>query len=204
MIAAFNEAAHAHDGDGCQNHPGARPGAATNALVDAALAATPAGQGKATHDIPPAPPGVTDLKFGELYRPIGMRGLDYTDKVRALAGRKVRMLGYMVRQCEPRPGVFLLTPMPLQLHEHEYGLAEDMPATLVHVCPTVDPNAIVPFTPGLLLLTGTLSLGPREEADGRISSVRLLLDPPAPAPKAPPAPAAKNSTATAPICQTAP
>jgi hypothetical protein len=32
----------------------------------------------------------------------------------------------------------------------------------------------------MLLLTGTLNLGTREEADGRISSVRLVLDPPTP------------------------
>jgi hypothetical protein len=34
------------------------------------------------------------------------------------------------------------------------------------------------LTPGLLLLTGTLSIGNRTEADGRISTVRLQLDPP--------------------------
>lgn len=32
------------------------------------------------------------------------------------------------------------------------------------------------YTPQLLLLTGTLSVGNREEADGRMSIVRLTLD----------------------------
>ena len=37
----------------------------------------------------------------------------------------------------------------------------------------------VPHTPGLLLLTGTLSVGNKPEPDGRISTVRLTLDQPA-------------------------
>jgi hypothetical protein len=66
------------------------------------------------------------------------------------------------------------------LHEEEYGLAEDMPATIVHVTTQTNAIPITPHTPGLLLLTGTLGLGNREEADGRISTVRLALDPPTP------------------------
>jgi hypothetical protein len=34
----------------------------------------------------------------------------------------------------------------------------------------------LPHTPGLLLLTGRLELGSREEPDGRVSTVRLVLD----------------------------
>jgi hypothetical protein len=41
----------------------------------------------------------------------------------------------------------------------------------------------VPYTPGLMLLTGTLSVGNRPEPDGRISLVRLELDPPSPGAK---------------------
>ena len=68
----------------------------------------------------------------------------------------------------------------MTLHEDEYGFAEDSPAAILHVITQRNPTPIVPFTPGLLLLTGTLSLGNREEPDGRLSSVRLALDPPAP------------------------
>lgn len=130
--------------------------------------------------LPPTPPGVTDLKFSELFKPIGPRGLEYSDKLRALDGKKVRLLGYMVRQTEPVPWTFLLSPVPVTLHEKEYGLAEDMPATIVHVTTQRNATPLVPFTPGLLLLTGTLSIGNREEAGGRNSSVRLALDPPTP------------------------
>src|SRR5882672_2473916 len=86
-----------------------------------------------TVTLPPAPPGVTDLKFSELFKPIGPRGLEYSDKLRALDGKKVRMLGYMVNQSQPVPRTLLLSPVPVTLHEEEYGLAEDMPATIVHV-----------------------------------------------------------------------
>jgi len=39
----------------------------------------------------------------------------------------------------------------------------------------------VPYVPGLMLLTGTLSVGNMAEPDGRISVARLALDPPEPA-----------------------
>ena len=134
--------------------------------------------------IPPAPDGVTDLKFSELFKPIGKRGLEHSEKLRGLDGRRVRILGYMVRQSRPLPWTFLLTPVPLALHEAEYGFAEDMPATVLHVQMQRNATPIVPYTPGLLLLTGTLSVGNREEPDGRVSTVRLALDPPTPAERA--------------------
>jgi hypothetical protein len=137
--------------------------------------------------LPPPPSGVTDLDFGELFGPIGARGLEYSPKARALDGKRVRMLGYMVSQDAPVAGMLLLAPFPFQLHETEYGLAEDLPATLVHVRVPDRADAVVPHTPGLLLLTGELSLEPREEPDGRISNVRLRLEPRAsrPLPAAP-------------------
>lgn len=144
--------------------------------------------------LPPAPSDVTDLKFSELFKPVGPRGLEYSDKLRALDGKKVRMLGYMVNQSQPVPWTFLLAPVPVTLHEEEYGLAEDMPATIVHVITQTNATPIVPHTPGLLLLTGTLGLGNREEPDGRISTVRLALDPPTPEQRAALNPLARSQT----------
>ena len=108
----------------------------TNIVVSSGRPVDPSATNKLV--IPPLPPGVAELKFTDFFKPIGPRGLEYTDKVRALAGKKVRLLGYMARQPEPKPGLFLFTPVPLQMNEHEYGLAEDMPATLIHVFPTVE------------------------------------------------------------------
>lgn len=129
--------------------------------------------------LPPLPEGVTDLQFGEIYRtPVGPAGLEFTDKARQLAGQRVRMMGYMIRQSQPVPWCFLFSHAPLRLHEREYGFAEDLPASAIHVFVQKSALPIVPYTPGRLLLTGTLQLGPQQEPDGRVSHVRMLLDPP--------------------------
>jgi hypothetical protein len=158
-----------HDGHG-HGHPGAPPSATSLGQAQADLR-------RARESLPPLPPGVTELALGELFGPIGDRGLEYSEKARALDGKPVRILGYMVSQDQPVPGTILLAPFPFQLHETEYGFAEDLPASLVHVLVPSQRDSAVPYTPGLLLLTGDLSIGPREEPDGRISTVRLTLHP---------------------------
>lgn len=128
--------------------------------------------------LPPLPAGVTELKFNEFFvTPVGPRGLELTDKLHQLDGQRVRILGCMVRQEEAPGGSFLLAPIPAQVHEHENGLADDLPPSTLHVFSPSHREQAVPYTPQLLLLTGTLSVGNRTEADGRISTVRLTLDP---------------------------
>lgn len=135
----------------------------------------------------PPPVGVTELKFSDFFvTPVGAHGLEVTDKLRQLDGQRVRILGYMVHQEAPPPGRFLLTPMPAQIHEHDNGLADDLPASTVYVSVPTVRNEAVPFAPGLMLLTGTLSVGNRAETDGRVSIARLALDPPAPTAKSRP------------------
>ena len=125
--------------------------------------------------IPGAPPGVTDPAFGERFGPIGDRGLTLTEKLRSLDGKLVRIL---VDREEAPAGTFLLTPFPQMMHEHEYGLADHLPPATLFVTVPGEEDREVPYTPRLLLLTGTLSVGNREEPDGRVSLVRLTLDPP--------------------------
>ena len=79
---------------------------------------------------------------------------------------------------EQTPGVFILSPYPAQIHDHDNALADDLPPTVVHVSVPTSRDQPVPPSPRPLLLTGTLSVGNRTEADGRISVVRLALDPP--------------------------
>jgi hypothetical protein len=63
--------------------------------------------------------------------------------------------------------------------EKEDGMADDLPpATLFVHLPPAQAGVVPPYQHGLLLLTGTLSVGNREEADGRVSIVRLQLDVP--------------------------
>jgi hypothetical protein len=132
----------------------------------------------APEKLPPLPAGVTELKFNELFvTPVGPLGLEPSEKLRGLEGRRVRILGYMVNREAQPPGVFLLTPFPAQVHDHDNGLAEDFPVSAVQVSVPTMRDQVVPFSPGLMLLTGTLSTGNCPEPDGRVSLVRLELDP---------------------------
>ncbi len=122
--------------------------------------------------IPPLPPGVTELKFNEFFvKPVGARGLELSVKLRGLEGGRVRILGYMAQRREQPPGSFVLTPYSLQAYE-------DFPAGAVQVSVPTLRGQTVPYVPGLMLLTGTLTTGNRVEPDGRVSLVRLALDPP--------------------------
>jgi hypothetical protein len=129
---------------------------------------------------PPAPAEVTDLEFTDFYGAvIGDRGLELTAKVRALAGQQVRLVGFMVRQALPTPGVLLLAPQPAQVDEVEYGACDDLPPQIVRVFLPLPAGTQVPLTPGPLLLTGTLEVGQQSEPDGRNSFLRLRPNTPA-------------------------
>jgi hypothetical protein len=130
-----------------------------------------------TQQLPPAPEGVSDLRFDEFFkRPVGPLGLELNPRLRELDGKRVRILGYMVKQSRPTPWTLMLSPMPGVSNEVEFGLAEDLPPNVVRVFLPRGPQPIPPHTPGLLLLTGRLEVGSREEADGRHSLVRLYAE----------------------------
>lgn len=150
------------------------PSAVTAAPAPAASNAPPARPA-----LPPLPEGVTQLEFDEFFKnPVGPHGLEITPKLASLDGQKVRLLGFMVAQEQRTPGSFLFSPVPASTHESHYALADDLPASTVRVFVPTMKFQLLPHTPGPMLLTGTLSVGNREEADGRISTVRLTLDPP--------------------------
>ena len=136
-------------------------------------AAEPAGR------IPPLPKGVVHLDFDELLSgPVGARGLRVSDEAKGLDGKRVRFIGYMVRQEHSAPGMFLLSPVPVQIDADHYGLADDLPATTVFVKIAFNPDGILRYRPGPLLVTGIFRTGNQEEADGRISLFRVELDAP--------------------------
>ena len=168
--------------------PARRPATTTgtNAPVSAKVLARnhPTEALKAWMDqLPPAPEGVSDLRFDEFFRnPVGPRGLELTQRLSDLSGKRVRILGYQVKQSRPTPWTLLLAPMPLVSNEVEFGLAEDLPPNVVRVFVPRDHRPVVAHSKGLLLLTGRLEVGDREEPDGRHSLVRLHLDRDVPAP----------------------
>jgi hypothetical protein len=125
------------------------------------------------------PPGVTELQFGDFFKlPVGPRGLEPTEKLLSLKDKQVRVVGYMVQAEEPTPGLFMLSPVPVNIPEKEDGASDDLPGSTLFVhMPAADADKILAYRPGLWALVGTLKLGGQEESNGRVSYVRLLLDP---------------------------
>ncbi|RYD37733.1 MAG: hypothetical protein EOP85_17385 [Verrucomicrobiaceae bacterium] len=122
----------------------------------------------------------------EIYQPLGMleifktpagpNGLEYTERTQALAGKKVRIPGYMVRHAHADPKLFLLAPSAMVLNQSEFGIADDFPPYGIHVVTSPPEGKAANYQREELLLLGTLELGPHTELDGRISHVRLKLD----------------------------
>lgn len=125
------------------------------------------------------PDAPIDLAFAGFFRlPVGPRGLEWSDALRAADGRPVRLAGYIVAQEEPEAGRFLFAPYPIKLSEHADGAASDLPAATVTVLLHESQRTrIVPHQAGLLVLTGQLRLGREEDAEGRVSWLRLQLAP---------------------------
>ena len=114
----------------------------------------------------------TDLKFHEMFKlPVGPRGLEPTDKLLNLSGKAVRVVGYMVEQETMRTAI--LAPLPLKLGDEDEGLADDVPPSVIFIHFPPSDVAGIRYHPGLLELTGILSVGGMAEPDGRISLVRL-------------------------------
>ena len=135
-------------------------------------------QSAPTSTLPALPADIAELKFKDFFAmPVGPRGPEVAPKLLALDGKRVRILGYMAQQEDPHPGFFMLTPVPVKVAEASGGMADALPpATLFVHLPPSQANSVAAHQPGLLVLTGTLDVGNREESDGRISIVRLQLD----------------------------
>lgn len=145
-------------------------------LILCALALSGLSAAAETADAGAAP---MELHFAGFFRqPIGPRGLELSEALRAADGREVRLSGYMVVQEEPQAGRFLLTPRPLRMSEHADGDADDLPPNTVTVL--LDPtqrDRIVAAQSGRLTLIGRLAVGRAEDETGRVSWFRLQLGP---------------------------
>jgi hypothetical protein len=118
------------------------------------------------------------LAMEEIFRtPAGPKGLEYTDKAKSLDGKKVQVTGHMVRHAHADPRVFLFAPRRMVLFQAEFGTADDLPPYALHVISANAPEGkAARYLRDEIRVMGTLQLGPRQEIDGRISHVRLLLD----------------------------
>ena len=139
--------------------------------------------------VPPLPQGISDLSFDDFFKkPVGPFGLELTDRVKRLEGKRVRILGFMVREelekdgddgpeNAPVRGRLMLTPLPATVNAAHYGLCDDLPPQILFVSVPSLRDQPLQHSRKPLLLTGVLSLGNRQEPDGRVSTLRLVLDP---------------------------
>lgn len=71
----------------------------------------------------------------------------------------------------------MLAAQSVNVAEKADGMADDLPAATLFVrMPAQDATKMLAHRPGLWVLTGTLQLGNEEEANGRTSYVRLIME----------------------------
>jgi hypothetical protein len=128
--------------------------------------------------LPSAKNGIVELRFRDFFRmPVGPGGLEPSDALRAADGQRVRLVGFMVRQAPNPADGFLLTSVPVATSDEDEGLADDLPAAIVHVAFASTAGTNLPYLPGLLKITGTLQLQPHvDTATQRISAIQLVPD----------------------------
>jgi hypothetical protein len=122
-----------------------------------------------------APAEPLALEFGDILQP-GPKA-EPSAKVRALRGKRVRLVGFMAHMEEPPAGAFYLVSRPLHCAEDGAGTG-DLPLDAVRVVVRSSAGEEIPFYPGLLSVTGVLELGHQSDAEGRASFFRLVLDRP--------------------------
>ena len=151
-------------------HANGATGTSATTRVPAALAVT--------RRLGAPPAGVTELKFADMFKlPVGPKGLEPTDRLRALDGKRVRIVGYMVQQELPVGGSFMLSPLPASAGDEDESLADDLPASTIIVQLPNGPGTIVPDLHGLIRVTGVLHVGATEVArTERVAAARVTLD----------------------------
>jgi hypothetical protein len=130
----------------------------------AASPASPAERGEAVQ-----------ISFSDLLVP-GPR-LAPSPKLAALAGRRVRLVGFMAELEDPPRGAFYLTARPVRCDEGGGGTG-DLPPDAVRVIVRSASDQEIPFYPGAIEVAGVLALGPGADEAGRPSSFRITLDRP--------------------------
>jgi hypothetical protein len=119
---------------------------------------------------------VTVLSFKEFFES-GDGGLKPSSTLLRLNGQRVRLVGFMAQMEAPPLGAFYLCPRPISCDEEGAGTA-DLPAESVLVIVGSQRGKVVSFSPRALEVTGVLEVGNRQDSDGQMSFIRLVLDGP--------------------------
>jgi hypothetical protein len=116
--------------------------------------------------------GADALAFAEIYGAQTVRGLELSAKSRALAGKPVRILGYMAPPLKPEVEFFVLTRSPVSICPFCSSDA-DWPSDIVVVYPRGRGGWTQDGLP--VAVSGTLELGPKVDAKtGFVSLVRIV------------------------------
>ncbi|MCX5493192.1 hypothetical protein OSH11_00595 [Kaistia dalseonensis] len=115
-----------------------------------------------------APPMLT---FDELYGSVGVLGLKFSDKVKALAGQTVAMRGFMAPPLKAEASFFVLTEIPMSLCPFCSSDA-DWPDNIVVVYLDAKQTFVQPNT--TIEVVGTLEYGSWTDPEtGFVSLLRL-------------------------------
>jgi hypothetical protein len=118
-----------------------------------------------------------DLQFSDFFAPAGDEGLVYSDRIKELRGKRVRLTGFMVREPERHRGFFLLARRPAHAQGGACAPVDFAPDVVyVHAAGPNFAASVIPYIPGRLILTGRVEIGPQREENGRNSSIRLFLE----------------------------
>ncbi len=119
---------------------------------------------------------VRELSFKEFFEGTNAE-LKPSATLLQLNGKRVRLIGFMVQMETPPTGAFYLYSRPITCDEEGAGTADLPPETVFVIVGSLTGKA-VPFIPRAVEVTGILEVGNRQETDGRVSFIRLVLDRP--------------------------
>jgi hypothetical protein len=118
------------------------------------------------------------LAFSDFFRPASTK-LQPSDRLLALHGQRVRIVGFMAQMEDGPSGAFYLAARPVNCDEGGAGTG-DLPPDAVLVVVPWSAGAEIRFLPGPLEVVGTLHLGAATRQDGSPSRIRIVLDSPQP------------------------
>jgi opacity protein-like surface antigen len=122
-------------------------------------------------------PAAVSLKFSELYAGSTVRGLQFSDTLKDLAGKPVKMQGFMAPPLKPALDFFVLTAQPMSICPFCDSDAS-WPSDIVLIY--VEGGGIIATTQPLEV-TGRLEIGSHtDENTGFVSQIRIYADKVAP------------------------
>ena len=122
-------------------------------------------------------PETQSLEFRDFFV-ASPRELKPSPRLLGLAGQRVRLVGYMALMEEPPKGAFYLCAFPVEATESGGGTADLPPEAVLVVVPSARGRELA-HIPRRLEAVGVLEVGPQADTDGRVSSIRLILEGPA-------------------------